>query len=354
MNRILNYLVFVLLLGLLAFANDRFFGLSFSDEQETVSFTGISGDYKVVYTMPDAKGVVGYGGNVPMALAVSGDNTIKAIKVLKNAESPTFLGVAIDDGYLNNWIGKTMEYAAIADVDAVTGATLSTTAIAKSIKLRAETYLGTSTKKTQSQPIDMEKLLKLCAFLFVVFVGVLFFFIPKTFAKHRMLLLVLSVAVLGIWQGSMLSVAKISAWFLNGVPDVWQYGLFFAFAISIILPAITGRNFYCYHLCPFGAAQEIVGKSVSFNANFIKKILFKGLEKMRLIILLACFMLVLFGLGTNIVKLEPFAAFKPELAPNIAVAIFVISLILSMFVQRPWCKYFCPCGAFLDLFKRKN
>lgn len=33
-------------------------------------------------------------------------------------------------------------------------------------------------------------------------------------------------------------------------------------------------------------------------------------------------------------------------------AILILVIILSLFIQRPWCKYLCPYGAFLGLFNK--
>jgi polyferredoxin len=44
-----------------------------------------------------------------------------------------------------------------------------------------------------------------------------------------------------------------------------------------------------------------------------------------------------------------FNFFTNEVAVSAYIALAVIT-ILSLFVERPWCKYFCPYGALLGLF----
>ncbi len=352
MNRLLNYVIFISLIGLIALADDRFWGISFSASEQSVRFDDIATTHKVIYTMPATKGISGYGGPVPMAMAVSDSGEILGIKVLKNSESPEFLNEVLKSNYLNNWIGKSVKDASTLDIDALSGATLSSSAISKSIKLKAQELVGG--KLPSEKPINfLPDLYKLLGLLFVGVSGLGLFFFPAKLGKYRTALMVSSIAILGIWQGTMLSTGKITGWLLNGVPSLWGYGLFFIFLLSIIVPFITGRNFYCYHVCPFGASQDMVGKTIEIKTS-INKYLFKGLEKIRIAVLLFCFILAMFGMASNIMMIEPFSAFKYAYAPHSAVVIFVASLLLSMFVKRPWCRYFCPCGAFLDLFKKRK
>lgn len=350
MGRIFNIIIFLLLLSLVVIANGSFFGYSFKEEPVKESTFDLAEKHKVVYTMPSAKDIKGYGGAIPIAIAINDEDTILDIKILKNAEDPNYLGEVIEAKFLDNWIGLPIEKAANLNVDAVSGATLSSTAIAKSMKLKAQELSGL---QSQKEDINYINILKVLALLFVMFSGFLSFYYPAKFSKYRTLLLASNVFILGIWQGAMLSIFNISNWLINGIPNIFSYCMLAIFLLSIILPFFTNKNYYCMYLCPFGASQELVSKAIKIKKYSINKFFFKGLERAKIAILIFCFMLLILGLGENIVNIEPFSAFKPAMASKVAIAIFVLSLILSMFTPRVWCRYFCPCGAFLDLFKRK-
>ena len=73
-------------------------------------------------------------------------------------------------------------------------------------------------------------------------------------------MLLLSVAVLGIWQGAFLSLALLYRWLLFGTSPLVRFGIFAAVVLSLLLPFLTNRRFYCAYLCPFGAAQELAGR----------------------------------------------------------------------------------------------
>lgn len=351
MKKIFDYVVLSLLILLITISNNSIFGIKyFKDEKEFV-FDKIKVPHSVVYTMPVAKSISGYGGPIPMVVAVGKDGKILDIEILKNAESPTYLGPVIEYGYLDNWIGKSVEAAANVEVDAVSGATLSSTAIAKSIKATMQVNSGQEVKVEKT--FDKKGFIRFMALLSVLGFALLSFFKPKRFTKHRSLMLASSVLVLGVWQGQMLSTVKVSTWIINGVSSLAGIGLLLIFIISLLISIFTGRQFYCTYLCPFGGCQELMGNAISVKNSKLSKRIPKSLSKVRFILLYVSFVLLIFELGNYIVNLEPFSAFKINNAPVIAIIIFSMFLILSVFITRPWCKYFCPFGAFMRLFNKK-
>ncbi|MFI3241933.1 MAG: 4Fe-4S binding protein [Alphaproteobacteria bacterium] len=341
MKKSLDVIIFIGFLILIAIANNNFLEINLSKHKEDVKFASSLNVDRIVYTSEYAKNIFGYGGTIPMAIGVDKNNIIKDIKILKNAETPDFLNQVLSSGLLKNWIGKSINISEDIKVDAISGATMSSQAIIKSLN-------ATTSPKTIKKEFDYKNLTKSLCILFIGLIALFSFFAPKKSKKIRPLILATSVFVLGVWQGQMLSVAKISAWFLYGVPDIYQWSLIFILLTSVIIPIFTGKNFYCYYLCPFGATQELVGQTF----NIKKKHLFKWLIHLRMIILISCLILLILGLTGYVANIEPFSAFKPQYAPLSSLVIFIFSLILSIFINRPWCKYFCPCGALLDLFKK--
>lgn len=346
MKKFLDIVIFCLIIILIIIANKSFFGFSFNkNNQETVKFDSKLNIVEILYSKDFSTKVYGYGGQIPMAVGIDEIGVIKDIKILKNNETPEFLNKAISSGILNKWIGKDIKTAKSIKVDAISGATMSSSAIIKNM----ETILNNEIQA--KEPINEIDIYKSLAILFVGFLGLFSFFAPLKANKIRPLIAGIIIFILGVWQGSMLSIVKISSWILNGVPDIFQIPLFLIFLVSIIIPMITGKNFYCYNLCPFGLSQDLVSKSIKLN---IKIKVFKFMSYFRFVILCVCFVLLLFGFGFYIANIEPFSTFKPEFAPISAVIIFAISLIIATFNPRFWCRYFCPCGAFLDLFKCKK
>ena len=146
----------------------------------------------------------------------------------------------------------------------------------------------------------------------------------------RRIILLLSIAILGFWTNSLLS-------------------------LSIILPLVTKKSFYCQYLCPFGAAQEFVGlikaKDESQKSSSIKAIIYKVFSVLRKVILLSLLIIFALGVGLDLSVVEPFPIFNYQ-SIGFGVAIFAtVILILSIFVKKPWCNYLCPTGTLLESFR---
>ncbi len=346
MKRFFDIFIVLGLIGLVVFANKEFFGSSFKEEKlENINFDSKNQVTQFLFSSELAPDISGFGGPIPLVIGIDDHGIIKEIVFQANSETPEFFKQVIDTGILNNWIGKDVPAAAKVEVDAVSGATMSSVGLSKTINKSLNAKLGIATESPVMTKAEWIKTLSISA---VGIFALLSFFAPKRLKPFHLLLVTSSIFVLGIWHGSLLSVSKISAWLLDGVPDYVEIPLLLIFLASVLLPAFTGKNFYCYHLCPFGAAQDLMAKGIKVN---IKVKLYKWLNHMRMVILMCCVLLLLFGVGASIANLEPFSAFKLEFAPITAICLFSAALLISTFIPRVWCRFFCPCGAFLDLFK---
>jgi polyferredoxin len=131
---------------------------------------------------------------------------------------------------------------------------------------------------------------------------------------------------------------------------------FVLMALAFILSILFGPVF-CGWVCPMGTVQEWVsrlGKKIfrrKFN-HFVPAKLDNILRYMRYLVL-AWVIYVTATSGTLI-----FAAYDPYFAlfnfwtAEVALTSLIIlgvTLVLSLFVERPWCKYACPYGAVLGI-----
>ena len=85
----------------------------------------------------------GFGGPVEVALVTDAKDRISAVLVGKNSETPAFLKRVAASGFLKRWNEMTMRQAAEAKVDAVSGATYTSSAISHGVKTLAETLRDT-------------------------------------------------------------------------------------------------------------------------------------------------------------------------------------------------------------------
>ena len=91
------------------------------------------GDTLIVDTTVPGEGITGYRGQVPVKVYVV-RGRIADIELGENSETPRFIK-RVYDIITPSWIGLRLKDAAKAEVDAVTGATLSSNALIENFRL---------------------------------------------------------------------------------------------------------------------------------------------------------------------------------------------------------------------------
>lgn len=97
-----------------------------------------NGKQYIINTTTISKGVKGYLGNTPLKIYIT-NNKIDKIEALPNKETPKYF-LKVKNQMLDKWNGMTVTKAITADVDGVTGATFSSDAVKKNVKLGLEYY----------------------------------------------------------------------------------------------------------------------------------------------------------------------------------------------------------------------
>jgi Na+-translocating ferredoxin:NAD+ oxidoreductase RnfG subunit len=369
----------------------------------------------LVVSTPFAAGIKGFAGPTPLLIAVGKDMHVKSVNMLPNAETPNFQQHVVETGLLKTWNGLTLKQAASKDVDAVTGATFTSTAVirtmrnaassakvdmkedkkeetgkADSVKLQAQKAAkaadsvaaasnavnidsavatsGTDTSAVAAaetetaQPevddaIPTSVWIKNISTVVVALLGLVLYFRPSLGKKWRLPLAVLSVVVLGFWQKSMLSLSQFIAWMRQGIPVSMQWGLLVLAVLSIALPIFFGKKYYCVYVCPFGGLQEIVGKVNKHKLKISQRAARIGVYVRRAVLIALLLTIVVFT-AFDFSLYEPLSAFNfitmPNLAPVVAMSIAIAAVVLSIIMPKPWCKFVCPLGQTLDLFMQPH
>ena len=126
-KKIFNLLTFVALALMLQ-------GASVKDDEVMVKEAG---GY-VVNTTTLGKDVIGYADVIPVKVYIK-KNKVEKIEFLKNKETPKYFA-RVKKALLNKWDGLKTKDAAKLQVDGVTGATLSSDAVVKNVRLGIEYY----------------------------------------------------------------------------------------------------------------------------------------------------------------------------------------------------------------------
>ncbi|MGE4589889.1 MAG: 4Fe-4S binding protein [Acidaminococcaceae bacterium] len=122
-------------------------------------------------------------------------------------------------------------------------------------------------------------------------------------------------------------------------------------AFVVILPlAFLAGNFFCSWLCPFGTAQEVLGKigSIFMRKKFkVSPNIQRYLQFSRYILAAIVFAHIadsLFNLSSINAYKTFMRAMSGNLAQTTATFIMISFLAVALFFERPFCNYFCPEG----------
>jgi len=127
--------------------------------------------------------------------------------------------------------------------------------------------------------------------------------------------------------------------------------------IAVFAAAILLGPAFCGWICPFGTFQEFVSKfgrkllGKKFGKLIPKKL--DGILKyLRYAVLI--WVVVMTAISGKLIfsDIDPYYALFQFWTGEVAIAGFIalgIVLVMSLFVERPFCRYACPYGAFLGL-----
>jgi len=145
---------------------------------------------------------------------------------------------------------------------------------------------------------------------------------------------------------------------------------FYMIGLLMLIGSLVGR-FVCGWLCPFGLIQELIHKiplpKLKVNKTFNKLKYMKYLILVVFVFLLPMFWVNIVGMGKPTFceficpagTLEggiPLVLLNKPLRAVIGflytwkIALLVITIIISIFIFRPFCRFICPLGAIYSLF----
>jgi len=297
----------------------------------------------VLSVKPDEKDLSGYGGKIRVYLRLDSNNRITGTEIGQNAETPGFIEMIRNAGFFNNWNGLSPQDAINKKVDTITGATMSTSAVISMVRKNISLYSGLKkeTEKRESLPIVF--FISIMVILYSAFA----FFFPKKTIKYRYIQLAVLVVLLGFAGGYSISMETVK----NALVNIhFSILTIIIFSLSAILSMIKGKNFYCTQLCPFGAFQELAGK-VPVKKFTIPCRVFKYMKILKKLFLFTLFGLMLFNVVSDFTIFEPFSAFQFRGAGTFSLIIATVSLTVSFFICRPWCRLLCPTGELFDIIR---
>lgn len=176
---------------------------------------------------------------------------------------------------------------------------------------------------------------------------------------------IVSITFVGFGLLAQPSITQVMTWF-HSLLFQWKWELFltdpfiFIFWVFIIITVfVWGRGLFCGWLCPFGSLTELlykIGSAVGLGRfqRALPKPLHDKLKWIKYAVFFALLAVSLFsmGLAEKLAEIEPF---KTTFLVGITnrtwpYALFAAALLgISIFIERPFCKYLCPLGAALAM-----
>ena len=156
---------------------------------------------------------------------------------------------------------------------------------------------------------------------------------------------VVSVAA-GITLGWLVSQDQLVGWGANGFGLRNILPLLVLTAVALLVPAFTGKNVYCSHICPHGAAQTLAGQLIKKRFHLPPK-LHAIMVRVPWLTLLAIWVLAYLASGIPFAYFEPFETWSSGFVAFVPAAIFTIGILSAFFLPQGYCHYGCPTGALL-------
>ncbi|MDO5115651.1 MAG: 4Fe-4S binding protein [Synergistaceae bacterium] len=296
--------------------------------------------FRVISTEELAKDILGFGGNIPLHIYMK-DGRVARVEARGNYETPPFFA-QVEERILSAWNGLTADEALEKEVEAVSGATISSRAVIGSFRRGMEYARGAAAPASgESAAPDVRSLAAIAAALCGIFLP-LFIKSPR----YRLFQLLANTAVLGFWSGTFISLSLLMNIAANGLRArnlAAALPLLFA---AFVMPFFGKKGHYCSWICPFGSLQELLGKLIPYKVK-LPACAVRWLEYFREAVWLAMMLLMWLGTGFELMDYELFSSFLFLRAAPAVLILAALFLALSLVTPRPYCRFLCPTGTLI-------
>lgn len=292
----------------------------------------------------------GYGGPLEVFILSDSVGQVIGIEISEHSETLAYINKLKQRSFFKQFEGKAVnsEFLVDKDVDGVSGATLSSVAIAEacqeaSWQLASEVY---------SLPLPVLKKqwdfgLKQILIILVFILAFLSMYLRNKILRN--ITLAITIITTGFMFNSSVSITHFGRMFLGYIPSIQQHSEWWLLVFgTIILIIVYGRNIYCHATCPFKAVQVLLSKLSGINLTIPREVN-KYLLKTSRLLLWLCLGLIFISKNPTIASYEPFAMMFSLEGVGIQWYILPAALFGSLLFSNFFCRYFCPVGAGFDL-----
>jgi NosR/NirI family nitrous oxide reductase transcriptional regulator len=274
------------------------------------------------------------------------------VRLIGHKETPSYMRSVIGSGFLEKLTGRQLG-PELAEIDAVTGATVTSDAIREDIlqggALLAREHFGISVEGVPEPQSFLRSMkdphsLALAGAILLALAA----YLARSFKAGRALSLAGGLIVLGIYCGMPLSTSHFTSLAALRFPSSSNAPLLLLLGFAMITAFVFRSRVYCDYLCPYAAVQEVLSVAAGRRGGVSEKV-WRGSTAIRYLLLLAIALLVALGGYHAVGAMEPYVfLFNPE--TDVLPWVYVgAALIAALFIKRFWCRIFCPCGTCIEI-----
>lgn len=289
---------------------------------------------------------IGYGGKMLVATLISLKGKVENVVLLYHTETNTYIRKLEKKSFFYQFENKLTHepFAIDHDIEAISGATISSIAIAKAVK-NSSHYLAVNNFSTQPEIVNGK--FHIASYEWGIFVFFLISIVLTFWLKKRIyktITLIASILLLGFFWNASLSISFFTRILMGEIPDLAE-GLLFWIFITFVLGGIIifRKNLYCYSICPFFAVQYFLTKLTGIKWGLYPRIK-NYAQYVNGALLWIALIVALLNNNSTLSSYEPFSMIFSMQGNGVQWFIFPFLMISSMFSSQFFCKYFCPVG----------
>lgn len=319
-----------------------------------IGYGGDDGETLIGYAQVGS--ATGYGGPIDILVGIDPGGMVIGAQVVKHRETPGFFRLLGRENFLDQFIGNSYQET-LADgdaIDAVSGATISSDAVAmgirQAVREMASDELKVSVPEEQRDLVIGAPEIVLLALFAVSFV------LHRSHNRQlknygRWAVMVFSIVTLGFLYNKSFTLANVISLLTGYWPD-WHTHLYWFLLLGGIFSVtmIQGKNPYCSWFCPFGSTQELLGTFTGARAYLPRRIY----PALRWVQRALAFSAITLGLAFRMpgaASYEPFGTLFGLEGTWPQWGLLVLVLLASLVINRPFCNYVCPLGPVTDYVK---
>jgi Na+-translocating ferredoxin:NAD+ oxidoreductase RnfG subunit len=287
----------------------------------------------------------GYGGPFVIGVRIMDDAKVHEVMLLDSRETPAFLKMIQDAQFGKQFIGKHVsdDFIVGVDIDAVSGATISTMAGTEAIRRGAHTA---ATQYFKLQPEWKKVPWKFGMGEILVMILFILAFVPKMQSQKllKYLYLFATIAIVGFYLNASISIGNLSGLIMGYIPGIRDHATWWVLTVGTVLTIIAlGKNVYCFRICPFYGIQFLLGKIGGARLS-LSRALRKRTQLIANFFLWLSLMTIFLSSHPSLGSYEPFAMMFSLQGVGVQWYILPIALIGAFFMSNYWCRFFCPAG----------